>query len=291
VNDAVDKAPLEVKDVAELLGVIEAESVLDQHDMHLINVGRLDSEHAEDFAEQRVVVVSQVTDVLGQNTEDQLQLSLGEGLDDELVVVAEEEETATPACTLTRLEDHVTVELWREALVEETKVGHIHLLVEWLENSDAVESDSHSLVQSEHILFHLVFDFDAELVCLLLKLFDFNPVVLREVVVVLLGPVAVVFDFNFVHSDSCIAFLWIAGQCQPVCLRFGDSTLAIVTSEVGELRDSLEDHVDEFHVEGGSKEEEERCHLTLLLLLLTSTRALLQQLCHCNIILILRLEN
>jgi hypothetical protein len=65
--------------------------------------------------------------------------------------MAKEEKASTSASSLTRLEHHVSVELWAQALVEQAKACQVVVCVDGLEDVYAMESHRHLLVQCQHI--------------------------------------------------------------------------------------------------------------------------------------------
>ena len=78
--------------------------------MNVTHCLRFDCEDSEDLGEESSWILLVVLLEWREQSENLSKLILGNRLDDELVVVAEEEETSTRTCTLTRSEDLISIE-------------------------------------------------------------------------------------------------------------------------------------------------------------------------------------
>ena len=81
-----------------------------------------------------------------------------------------------------------------------------------------------------------------------------HPVVLGEVFVVRLLPILVIFNLDFVHSKSRLVLCFVLLDVEPLDFALQSWSL-VVACEVAKLGDSFQNHVNEFNVEAGCKEE------------------------------------
>ena len=94
MDRAIDGAALQIEYVLEFFGVFKTDCVLHEHDVDFAEVGGFDGENAKYLGEQGVSIVCQVGSVLGHHLLYKGQLCTGHGLDDELLIVAEEEKAS-----------------------------------------------------------------------------------------------------------------------------------------------------------------------------------------------------
>ena len=83
------------------------------HRGDLLHPNRVDTVHATDHA---LRILLQVQLVVGQNLEEEVQLVISHGLDDEATVEAEEKEAAAGTRAFASLKDHVTIVLGAETV-------------------------------------------------------------------------------------------------------------------------------------------------------------------------------
>ena len=108
--------------------------------MHSAESILFDGEDSKDFSEQRIRVSLQVVDVVGQYLHEHGQLAFPHRLDNELLIVTEEEETATLASAFARLEHLLAVGLRTERRLQKLQ-RDVVLLKQLVEFVKSVESN------------------------------------------------------------------------------------------------------------------------------------------------------
>ena len=91
--------------------------------MHSVTISHFDSENTKNLGKKAIRHFFIVLGKSLMNLEVKFQFSCRHCLNDELVIMAEKEEAATASGSFSCLEDHVSIELWAQTLVQDLEVA------------------------------------------------------------------------------------------------------------------------------------------------------------------------
>ena len=105
--------------------VLQSHRVLHQHDMHSVNFAHFDGEDAKDFAQEAAWSFLVMRREAWLYFEKEIELSFVHCLDDELAIMAEEEEAPRSTSPLPCFEHHVSIELRTQTGVQAVCAGQV----------------------------------------------------------------------------------------------------------------------------------------------------------------------
>jgi hypothetical protein len=117
--------------------------------MDIAHVFGLDSENSEDFRYQTVWIIAEMVRILGQQVNHEVKFRLRTSFDNELFIVAMEKEGSTAASSLSALENHISVKLGTQTLVEHVSVEVVFEGAS--ESVHAVESHICGFIHNDHV--------------------------------------------------------------------------------------------------------------------------------------------
>ena len=119
------RASFQVKNVFDSLAILYTQSVLHHKNMYNASTLHLDCENSIDLCKETLGVSTKVIGKRREISQEQVHLIFRHRFDNEPLIVAKEEETATPASSLTSFKKVSYVELWGE-----TEFKYLWLLVD-----------------------------------------------------------------------------------------------------------------------------------------------------------------